>query len=330
MSVLVVGDLHIKCWPQGIPTDYSPWESIFNQIHEILDQKTDITDIVFVGDIFENTNLALEDIQFFTKQTLELEKFATLHFIYGNHDYQSINYNNLMWFVWAKQAFNTFSNSYFYTEPTLVKLKIGYCSFLPWPHHVAHKKSKFVFAHITINNSLSDFNTKLKSDIKIDLTKKWIIGDLHTFQEGENFVYVGSPLQQKYGTTLSRYFLLLKKDTYSTIPISLPYKLQQITVTNTNKILAKLDKRKDNEYTKLKIASELYETDLISKLSKYPRLLIEPIGKRTAANDEPITLNIDSMHIRQSLVQENLKKLKKPLRKKAKKMIEKIEKEIRS
>lgn len=324
MAVLVVGDLHLGKWPQGVPQDYKPWETLFAQILDILDSNSDIKEIVFLGDIFDGV-ATLEQLKYFCKKLQELKDVLKL-LIYGNHDYISSDYHNFMWFL-LFQELGGLSDCKFYTQPTVEKLSIGTCEFLPWPNHKCKKKGSTVFAHFAANGALSDNGMKLKTSVSLKPNHRWIIGDLHKHQKN----YPGAPMQFTYGDDDRKYLTIVYKSKIKFIPANVSHRLEQhkVDLDNIKFVYSNLKNRPENVYSKLKLATEIYETPWLKKLNSLERVICEPAGRADIKTDKVVIEDVDSAKIRQTLVQGRLKSLPKIKRKRAQKLVEKIEQNLK-
>ncbi len=339
MPALLVGDLHIGRYPQNVPVSYRHWDIVFDQIDEVLDE-IDVDEAVFLGDVFESTSPSLEDLQYFAQKLKNLQKRVKRIFVLmGNHCYRSEEYNNLNWFKMFQTTFNSLKKCKFVDSYHSQELSIGPCEFLPWPQRKPKNKGSVVFAHISINGALSDNGFKLKSDTTISKNNRWYIGDIHAPQQGDNYVYVGAPLQLRYGDGLDRFLMLVSKRKGKLIdkwiPIKTNYILQvvnAIELEDCKKIYRELEKRPDHAFTKIKASPEVYASPYFSKFEKLDRILIEPISKKRSKDDdtEPLVTDFtDSLTLRRKLVRKRLKSLPVDKRKRANQFISRIEDSIR-
>jgi DNA repair exonuclease SbcCD nuclease subunit len=314
LSWLVLGDLHLQCYPKGVPASFSYIKNIFNQVEEYA-RKNAVDTVVQVGDVHDGAGVD-EATRIFLLDQLHNSKLQW-RLLMGNHDYTDSEYNTLKYYQALQKRLGILPNVQFYTEPTPDKLKGKFVAFLPWPHNkIKFSEPLICFAHFAAAGAKGDNGYVLKGDRYISKNHYWEIGDLHTPQRGSNWNYIGAPLQFKYGDTDKRFFghftgTAIKPKT-TKIPIQLPYRIEQGTYTNPkdlDMLFKHLGKRETNEYTLLKLGEEILVDHRYDELSKQPRLTIEYAGKKQKDEEQQDTIVlIDSKSVRESLVRKRLKK----------------------
>jgi len=310
---LILGDLHEGCYPKGVAASFSYLASIFQQVEDYA-IKNGIDTCVQLGDIHDSVGVS-EDSRFFMIEMFSKSKLKWKVY-YGNHDYLDANYNTLIYYK-KMQEFGLLSNCEFFTEPTVTKLKGLPVAYLPWPYHSVKSKDPLIcFGHFAKAGAKSDHGYVLKGDVEISSKHEWIIGDLHTYQRGPNYTYIGAPLQLKYGETDKRYFGHCKgkigKFKIVRVPIQLPYRLEVHTCTAEKEIaelITTLSKRDSNVYSKLKLGAEILVDYRYEELKKIERTTIEFVGKiKEVKEGEDSVVLIDSKSVRLELVKKRLKK----------------------
>ena len=321
LNLLVVGDLHIEAWPKGITQDYAPWTAIFNQLHEYAEEHG-VEHAVQLGDAFNGTNPTEESRLFFMQRLQRSE----LNWIFnrGNHEYEDITNNSFNYIVNLQKLFQILPNTQFIMAPTQRSIDGHSMLFLPWPHISTQgiKEKLLVFAHVPVPGSKADNGMELKNvqyTPKFHKNHYWIIGDLHLKQKGEQYIYPGAPLQLRYNDSPTRYFLHVtgqwpyKKKLIKFTP---PYILETVQIIeknaiDSNAILSSLQSRTENTYTKIKLASALYDANTVTTLEAFPRLFIEPIGKRdtVADSEKHLITTTNSDALRHELTVNHLSKI---------------------
>jgi len=314
LSFLILGDLHIGVQPKGLPVSNSYVLQIVDQVEQYA-RMNGIHEIAQLGDLHDSVHVP-EEQRIFVMEMLSKSKL-TWHIQFGNHDYRDIEYNTLMFYKDMQEKFSLLKNVKFYTEPTITKVADTNVAFLPWPHtKIKSEKPLICFGHFALAGAKGDTGYVLKGDNKLSGKHFWFIGDLHTFQEGEDYCYIGAPLQFKYGDTPDRFFAHFigneRKPKYKTIPLQLPYILDVNTVKSVSKIdklLNSLKTRTDYIFTKVKYSPEVFADYRYAEISKLPRVIVEPLSGKHKENEETeAVVLIDSKHLRRSLVRKRLEK----------------------
>ncbi len=295
-----------------MPASFSYVTSILNQVEEYA-RKNAISTIIQLGDVHDSTHVD-EQTRLFFMQSLQRSKLRWIMY-YGNHDYLSAEYNTLQYYRQMQSTFGILPNAKFITEPTIMKIEKQNCAVLPWPHAtITSKESLLCFAHFAKFGAKSDNGFVLKTGENIDTKHFWIIGDLHSYQKGDNYLYVGAPLQLKYGDTDKRYFVNFtgssNKPKWQRIQIKLPYILEQQTIlqiSNIEKLQKHLSNRSDNTYTKIKCGADIMADYRFEEIQSTKNIIIEYAGKvKATSNDNENVAIIDSKSVRQQLVRKRL------------------------
>jgi len=310
---IILGDLHEGCYPKGVAASFSYLTSIFQQVEDYA-LKHGIDTAVQLGDIHDGVGVS-EESRFFMMEMFSKSRLSWKIY-FGNHDYLSAEYNTLQYYQ-KMQKFGLLKNCEFFTEPTITKFKGMPTAFLPWPHHkVKSKEPMLCFGHFAKAGAKGDNGYVIKGETEISSKHEWIIGDLHTYQKGSNYTYIGAPLQLKYGDTAKRYFGHFKgnlaKPKILRVPIQLPYRLQQLTCTSEveiAKLIKNLADRDANVYTKLKLGEEVLTDYRYDEIKNTERVTVEFAGKiKEVKEGEDVVVLIDSKSVRLELVKKRLKK----------------------
>ena len=314
MSWLVLGDLHLQKYPRSVPASFSYLKSIFSQVEEYA-RKNGVSTVVQVGDVHDGTGVE-EDTRAFFMSAIHNSPLQW-HFLMGNHDYSSVEYNTLTYYKRLQKSLGILPNARFYNEPEQTKLQGCLVNFLPWPHNkVKSDRPCINFAHFALAGAKGDNGYTLKSDITVSKKHYWEIGDLHLPQRGANWNYIGAPLQLTYGDTPNRYFGhytgTVEKPFTKRIPIQSPYQLEQIKVTDPSKLpklLQHLKSRNLNLFTQLKLGEQILLDHRYNELMQLPRLNtgFADKQKKEDSSEEQVVL-IDSKSVRETLVRNRLKK----------------------
>lgn len=202
MRLLVLGDFHYKALANLTPAWYEITRNVAHQgFNYARSQK--ICHVVITGDIFNNYNPSQEDlIGFFSLFENYVDLF--FHIYLGNHDQKDATVNSLAFMAYAAKYFPHLK---FYMEPTQVDIEGVKCCFLPWPHKKHIKGSVLTFAHVPIKGAKADNNKVFTEGLVASNKTYWIVGDLHRFQKGKNWIFPGALFQLKNNDSHKRYML---------------------------------------------------------------------------------------------------------------------------
>lgn len=236
--LMAVGDIHL-----GANMDYAPrlWKKQLLHLKNIFDYavKNDIGHVFLMGDIFDNPNppdwlkIQLRKLLFRYRGKIKF------YVVIGNHDWESVEKHALQ--IMHDLGETNLFNFKVFTKPEVIKIegvRLFVCSH---PHvlDVPSKKIDWCLGHFAWNNAKADNGFEVKSGLAP--RGRWILGDFHTHQHGNRYVYAGSVSQISSNESLPKGVLLFDKDDWEFKPFEPTYKLGTVEVEN-EKQLRQLDK----------------------------------------------------------------------------------------
>ncbi len=164
-----------------------------------------ITDIVFLGDYFENRaqvnvetlNMAYEGAKMVNELGLPV------YFIIGNHDLYRRNTRD----IFSTAFFDEFDNFILVSEPMVTDCKVGFFPFLfhdEYPENAKLLNScDYVYGHFEFKGfSITGYNTIMKEGpdaTAFSSPKRILAGHFHKRQEQKNVTYIGNTFPMDYG-----------------------------------------------------------------------------------------------------------------------------------
>ena len=198
--LIVIGDLH-----------YGALQSRFRQWVEYTEyplryimtycQDKGIKQVVFTGDIFD-THSPSQDLIIRFASFLKKYPSINFHLYLGNHDIYDENTNSLRLIGYFMQDTNVFV----YHQRTSTIIYGKKITFAPWPIDKTEPDSYITFAHIPVKGSQMANGRKFHNAAKVKHSY-WIIGDLHNYQKGKNWIFPGALHQHRANDDPQRYFL---------------------------------------------------------------------------------------------------------------------------
>lgn len=209
LNAIVIGDLHLnrldKIFPNGTSLQLQHVEKIFEY-----GISKGVKTYIFTGDISHYSRLSEEGSHGLYQLVVKYERLGcTAHFIPGNHDHKKLGKNSLRFFQLLSK--HSSIRSKFYEEVTTTTL--GGCKvvFLPYPYTSTEECDAIVVGHFALKGALLDNNYRVPGSHKKD-SNYYILGHLHNYQVGINYLYVGTPYQTKWAESLDRGFVWIKAD----------------------------------------------------------------------------------------------------------------------
>jgi hypothetical protein len=230
--LLAAGDLHYGALESIFGSKWKLYtDKVLNQVI-IYAKLKGIKHVVFTADIFNVSQPSQLLLTQFVKFFMQFKEI-TFHFYLGNHDFQSDESNSLMLLEFLNSV-KLITNIKCYTQPTLESIEGKNINFLPWPHTKQHKDADLVFAHVPVKGSVTDSGRLFKDAFDLKSKVKWVIGDLHKYQKGDNWIFPGALFQLKAIDDPVRYMLdinIKDKTHIETIEINLPYQIKVLKIT---------------------------------------------------------------------------------------------------
>lgn len=218
----MIGDIHLGALANSLPS--LPNKQL-KTLHGIANRarKMGISDLVLAGDVFDlanpNNRLVIMLIKFLLRHP-----DIHWHILMGNHDWDSIEVTSLdiPSYLGTLDAFNLTV----YREPQTIELggiKVFMC---PHPHLVDMPRDcEWAIGHFAWNGALAENGRPVKSGNAP--RGRWLLGDFHTPQEGERYVYAGSMTQIKWDEDTDKSWLVVEEDNvYRRIRHKLAYQLR--------------------------------------------------------------------------------------------------------
>lgn len=228
----IIGDLHLG--PKELETVYP---KLYLKQLETLDKIVEIyrfkgcSEFFFLGDIFDVATPEMEIQESFIYWLQEKVKQGnSFHAILGNHDFDSTNVNSLR----TLNFINTLIQSQLitiYYEPTVESF--ADCNIFICPHPFIEdvpKGCKYGFGHFAYSGAKGDNGFKVLT--KHTPKGRWILGDFHTPQSGNNYTYVGSVTQIKFNESSKKRTLLLDEGEITSVAHKPTFTLSKITVSS--------------------------------------------------------------------------------------------------
>jgi hypothetical protein len=224
--IVVIGDLHFG----ALKSKFGIW-SVYTKLplHYIMEFCKDkkISEVVLTGDIFDTHSPPQKHIVSLSRFFQEYPA-VNFHLYLGNHDIYDKSTHSLHTIA----HFFKDSNVFVYTKPTMRTIHGKKIMFLPWPHKTTKKDAYITFAHIPVQGAKLPNGKELK-DAPVAKRSYWIIGDLHNYQKGKNWIFPGALHQHKTNDDIQRFFLeviLDKKPKVLTHKLPIDYMIKSITL----------------------------------------------------------------------------------------------------
>lgn len=241
MKALFFSDLHLKkadTWlPNGLILQHKAIDRAFSYA-----VANNIETVIIGGDISEDHYLDGAALTVLLDLLCRYDTKLDIHIILGNHDIASTDAHSMFPVKKLIQK-RRLRTVHLYDTPEHRYIDNTLVNFLPYPHGADSrhrtKKPAVNVAHLEWRGSVRD-NGKSRIDDgyyhKSDDT--WLIGHLHTAQSvGKRVHYCGTLYQCNFGENLDKSMILFEGDAtdYSIkrIPVILPYRLLNITVSDT-------------------------------------------------------------------------------------------------
>ena len=301
MKILLFGDLHCANHSafstrleNGLNSRFQDCLNILNQAYELIVYNK-IEVVIFLGDLFHSrTNVPVEVWSETWKafRSIGTIESVVLFMLRGNHDESSRvgNIHSLTSFsafaeiieepkrILHTSAMGSVVTMYFIphtADPDLM------CS-----HLVTAPSSDLMFLHVGLSEAIPGSEISKAGEISIndlpfDKTEKIISGHIHKHQflHGQDFLYVGSPLQQNFGERNdSKYFTIYDTSTkeFQFVPTNAPkfHSFELINDTDYPEELMNVDFIKD--FVKINYTKKWQEVvDLMKQ--EFPRIMFERI-----------------------------------------------------
>lgn len=178
---LLIGDVHFGKYTNNLTWLNAQLDFFRKQIFKVLQERKDITEVIFLGDVFDirysiNTYTGIE-VKNVIRELISINKDKTFYFVAGNHDFYSplkefedYNAYNL---VFGEEFENSYDNIHFITKGYLIKENGE--AYLPWysfneeellkPILEEHKEIKVIYTHTDLENIPYDIKPLLKDKI---------------------------------------------------------------------------------------------------------------------------------------------------------------------
>jgi hypothetical protein len=88
--------------------------------------------------------------------------------------------------------------------------------FLPYPITTTKQKNAVVVGHFSTKGAMRDNNTRMPGKHTPD-SNFYVLGHLHTYQEGANYLFVGTPYQTNWSESIERSVSHLKAKSASVV-----------------------------------------------------------------------------------------------------------------
>lgn len=251
-EIVCVGDLHIgkkSIFPEG---NIKQICCVLKQIQEYCNNNN-ITRIIQLGDLID-TNYPTQEEQILFLDLIKKEPDLYWDVILGNHDWshEEVYSLKLIKFLSDNKMIN---NLRIRTGLQLSKINGIPVCYIPYPYITTIKTpyKKVNFAHIEINGCKRDNGHLIDDGLDIKKSKDfWVIGHIHSPQNGKNYLYTGSVVQHSFGEKLDKGFYHLKikwsKDNMEIdkifIPIDAPYTLHNLVVENIEDLKIEISDKK--------------------------------------------------------------------------------------
>lgn len=236
---MAVGDFHLGCLSDYAPTLY---KKQLKTLRKVLDYAVshDIGHVFLMGDIFDSPYPDNKLIISLRKLLYSYRDSLHFHIVIGNHDWESTEHHALQ-IIYDLGSTGLF-NFTVYEEPKVIKIegvKIFVCSH---PNIMDPPvKVDWCLGHFGWNGAKGDNGYVIKNDNQPK--GRWILGDYHTHQSGNRYVYVGALTQITWQEGAKKGIILFDKDEWNWKVITPEYELGVAEIETEND-LDKLDDKK--------------------------------------------------------------------------------------
>lgn len=237
MTLMAIGDIHLGCLYSYVPNLYKKQLRTLKRALDLA-VKRDIQHVFLMGDIFDNpyppNHIVIALRRFLSKYRDAIH----FHVLVGNHDWESVEHHALQ--ILHDLGRTRLFNFTVYTKPTIATIDGVKLFICPHPaiHDVPSKDTDWCLGHFAWNNARADNGRVIESGNQPK--GRWILGDFHTHQSGDRYVYCGSITQIVWHESLPKGVILFDNDDWEFAPINPVYKLGVIEVGD-DEDLNKLD-----------------------------------------------------------------------------------------
>lgn len=229
--LMAVGDIHLGALANYIPT---LWKKQIKNLQNIFDYAVDhdIEHVFLLGDIFDSPNPSDQLKIWLRKLLWAYRKTLTFHVVIGNHDWESNEKHALQ--ILQDLGETGLFNFKVYTKPEVIKVD-GISLFMCSHPHVLDVPSKNVdwcLGHFAWHGAKADNGFAVKSGKAPK--GRWILGDFHTHQYGDRYVYCGTVSQVLWSEKLPKGVVLFDKDDWNFKPFKPTYTLGIVEVETEN------------------------------------------------------------------------------------------------
>lgn len=198
----------------------------------------DIQHVFLMGDVYDGPYPATHLIIALRRLLYKYREQLNFHILVGNHDWESAEHHALR--LHHDLGTTGLFNFTVYEKPTLTTIDGVRLFVCPHPeiHDVPAKKADWGLGHFGWNNARGENGHRVETGNAP--RGRWILGDFHTHQSGDRYVYCGSASQVKWDEKLPKGVILFDSDDWQFLPITPTYKLGTAEIAS-DVDLAKLD-----------------------------------------------------------------------------------------
>lgn len=234
---MAIGDIHLGCLGDYMPNLYKRQLKTLKKACDLAIERG-VGHVFLMGDLFDSPYPGNHLVIALRRLLYSYRRDLHFHMLIGNHDWKSSEHHALQFY--HDLGLTKLFNFTVYTEPKIVEIdgvKLFICSH---PHimDVPSKKIDWCLGHFAWNGALADNGRAIDSDNQPK--GRWILGDFHTHQEGNRYVYCGSLTQILWNEKLPKGVILFDEEDWQFVPITPSYKLDVVEV-GSDADLAKLD-----------------------------------------------------------------------------------------
>ncbi|WYW00955.1 SbcD-like subunit of palindrome specific endonuclease [Pseudomonas phage vB_PpuM-Aura] len=230
-SVVHIGDLHLNKLDRVFGDKALDYQ--FAEIRKPLDYAVEkgIKHVIFLGDISDKPRMTEEALIRLVLLLREYtDKGRVLHLIKGNHDVENKERHSLRGLEDLCKA-GMLPNVHIYTDPALVWIDGCPINFAPFPSTSAQADALNI-GHFDTPGTIRDNGHVAPGDLP-PARDQWVIGHLHTPQEGNRRHYAGTLYQLSRAEQRIKSFTVsrLKYDTKAKVGSRLTVRHQRVPVT---------------------------------------------------------------------------------------------------
>ena len=227
-----IGDLHLekltKLIPASLDLQLQTLESTLRGI-----ENQGIRHVVLLGDVMDNPYPAQSTVRRFL-DTLEARDLF-YHILLGNHDVAGVDVNGLDLVEWIGRSKR--ARVRVYTKPVLRTIDGVKCWLCPHPYTTSPPKgTELCFGHFPWSGAKRDNGSREPE--RPTPKGNWVLGDFHTHQTGNRFVYAGSLTQLSFAERLPKGYLLIDGANVTFESIKPAYRLLRADIRSVEDLAA--------------------------------------------------------------------------------------------